>query len=49
MSSGSMEVVLSIRFVLYFRHVALVFCRDLPTFVLERKIVIFSKDNIDSE
>ena len=35
MPSGSMEVG-SIRFVLYFEHVAFVFCRDPSTFVFER-------------
>ena len=34
MSSGSMKVG-CIRFGLHFEHVAIIFCRDSPTFVLE--------------
>ena len=30
----------SYRFVLYFEHVAFVFCRDLPSFVLERLLFL---------
>ena len=36
MPSGSIEVGISIRFVLHFEHAAFVFCRDPSTFGFER-------------
>ena len=40
MSLGS---VASIRFVSHFEHVAIVFCRDSPTFVLERLLSLVKR------